>query len=98
MKQLTVLEETDKHIQKVCEFDKAAKERYKPSSTLNKTIIIQPERKVFTTIEDCNLDPKPAKLIPLMESMNIMKLQEDRVKVKLLTLSWICKQNLFIFV
>lgn len=82
LNQLSVLDDTEQHIKKLCEFDKSpVKERYKPFATLNKTIEIQPERKVFKVVEDCKLETKPTKLIPLMESMDIMKKQEDRIKV-----------------
>lgn len=68
----------------MCEFEKTLeKERYKPFATLNKTIEIKPDRKVFKTIEDCKFDNKPAKLIPLVESLNILKQQEEKIKVSL---------------
>lgn len=68
----------------MCEFEKTLeRDRYKPFATLNKTIEIKPDRKVFKTIEDCKFDNKPAKLISLAESLNILKHQEEKIKVGL---------------
>lgn len=84
VKNLSVLDDTEKHVKKICEFEKTdEKGRYKPFATLNKTIEIKPDRKVFKIIEDCKFDNKPTKLIPLVESMNILKQQEEKIKVGL---------------
>lgn len=82
VKKLSVLDETEKHIQKLCEIEKRPeKDRYKPFATLNKTIEIKPNRKVFKVIEDCKLENHPTKLIPLCQSLRVLKQQEERVKV-----------------
>lgn len=80
---LSILDDTQKHIKKLCEVERSSeKDRYKPFSTLNKTIEIQPDRKVFKNMEDCKVNEKPIKLIPLPESLNIMKEQEEKLKVR----------------
>lgn len=66
---------------KLCEFEKTAKDRYKPFATLNKSIEIKSERKVFKVMEDCKLDNKPTKLISLFESLNIQRQQDESLKV-----------------
>ncbi|CAG9813661.1 unnamed protein product [Phaedon cochleariae] len=75
------ISDQETHAQKLCEFEKSpAKERYKPFSTLNKTMKINPDSKIYKIVEDCKPYVKPTKLIPLPESMDILKKQEDRVK------------------
>lgn len=79
---LCLLTDAQKHVQKICKFEKKPqKDRYKPFATLNKTIEIKPERKVFKVMEDCKLENHPTKLLQLPESMDILKQQEERIKV-----------------
>lgn len=79
---LSLVEDSQKHVTKLCDLERhIEKDRYKPFSTLNKSIEIKPNRKVFKCMEDCKLDNKPTKMIPLPESMEILKQQEERVKV-----------------
>lgn len=82
VKQLSLENDLPKHDLKLCGFEKTPKkERYKPFATLNKTIEIKPDRRVFNYVEDCKIHEKPTKLIPLSESLTILKKQEERVKV-----------------
>ncbi|CAG9838242.1 unnamed protein product [Diabrotica balteata] len=75
------ISESDKHVQKLCELEKSpGKERYKPFSTLNTTKEIHTDRKVFKTMEDWSKCNKPTKLIPLAESMEILKQQDEKIK------------------
>lgn len=76
------LNDNDKHVQKLCEIEKIPeKERYKPSATLNKVQEVQPNSKIFKIMEDCVQCNKPTKLILLPESIDILKKQDERVKV-----------------
>ncbi|XP_018571277.1 uncharacterized protein LOC108910973 [Anoplophora glabripennis] len=75
------LSENERHIQKLCEIEKIpVKERYKPFSTLNKAKEVQPDSKVFKIMEDCAHCNKPTKLIPLSESIDILKKQDERIR------------------
>lgn len=72
----------DKHVQKLCEIEKIPdKERYKPFATLNKVKEIQPNSKIFKIMEDCVQCNKPTKLISLLESIDILKKQDEKIKV-----------------
>ncbi|XP_056638777.1 uncharacterized protein LOC130446498 [Diorhabda sublineata] len=75
------LSETDKHVQKICEMEKTPKkERYKPFSTLNNTKQVHTNRNVFKTMEDWSKCNKPTKLISLVESIEILKHQDEVIK------------------
>ncbi|CAH1965076.1 unnamed protein product [Acanthoscelides obtectus] len=70
------------HVKHICEIEKrtSGTERYKPSSTLCHTKEINPQSKAVKLIEDCRSSQQPSKLIPLEESLCILKQQEERVK------------------
>lgn len=73
----------DKHTQRLCSIEKKPEaERYKPFSTLNNVKEVKKGSKIFNIMEDCKENIKPTQLIPLQESLNIQKEQEDRVRVK----------------
>nr|CAI5846097.1 unnamed protein product [Callosobruchus analis] len=70
------------HVQHICEVEKRTSitERYKPSSTLCHFKEINPNSRAIKLIEDCGISQKPSKLIPLKESLCILKQQEERFK------------------
>ncbi|CAG9859964.1 unnamed protein product [Phyllotreta striolata] len=75
------ISDSDKHTQKICGIEASpAKERYKPWYTLNSTKDIHTDRKVFRAMEDWSKCNKPTKLIPLSESLDLLKEQEEKVK------------------
>lgn len=82
LNKLSVNSDVEKHAEKVISKDKPLTNKgFKPFCTLVKENQLKENSNVKKFMEDCSLSNKATKLISLTESINLLKEQDDRVKV-----------------